>query len=448
MRPSRPNFPFWRLLALAYCLYPLRAMAAPEEEVYPNVILVRDDAAKSVKVWLVVKAGFRDELHDDPAGVAHYVEHLFIVGRGGDRKKSSPLLFANADANAFTLYTGTAYWHKFPYKGDSLAIDLDKAFQFFAERISSLDVSDDEARRERDVVRQEYEWRVSSDPSTTFNFDNNKLLEPDHPIGRPGIGTRESIASYTLEAARRFHDRYYAKNNVVFIVAGPVEPALLRDIARQHLEPLPEKPIPDPEWLTTLRSFQPMEAVNVKPDARVKEKLVRLEKIVRYEEPDRLLGEASADVLAAFLESRLEGAVYDELVEKQQIAKETSVARSLLGVGSLWFTIDATPEEGVEPDALKAAIEKVLSSLAQTGLSESVVERFKARSANRRAEMAKTLETEADALAGDLASEGRFDDWLHRDATAARVTPASIQPLLDALAKPGRELLGVLAPAH
>lgn len=427
--------------------FPRAASAAPEAQVYPNVFLVADAGAKSVKVWLVVKAGFRDETDAEPGGVAHYLEHLFIVGRGGDRKDSSPLLFANADANAFTTYDSTAYWHKFLYKPETADADLETAFRFFCDRIAALDVSADEARRERDVVMQEYDWRISSSPQTAFNDANNKLLQPGHPLGRPGIGTKDSIRAYTLEDARKFHDRLYAKNNVAFVVHGPVDPAKLKALAEKYLAPLPEKPIAGHESLDALLHLEPMDALNEASDAKVKTKLVRLEKTVPAKLGERRVADASGDVATAYMNSRLEGSAYDELVDRLELARSVEISRSPIGGGAVWLTFDAEPEEGVTPATLRAAMEDYLSKLAKRGMDAAVVDRLKARAIGRLAEIADDKDGAASALAFHFAADGTYDEWQRRAEVFAEVSPKSIQPMLDALAGPGRELLGVLSPA-
>ncbi len=441
----------WLGLAAALVLAASSGARAAESaevvQVYPNVFLVPDAQATSVKVWLVVKAGFRDETAGDPGGVAHYLEHLFIFARGGDRKKSSPLLFANADANAFTNYNATAYWHRFPYRPATIDADLEKAMAFFCARIGALDVSEDEAMRERDVVMQEYEWRNASSPQIAFNDANNKILQPDHPIGRPGIGTRESISAYRLYDAQRFHDRFYVKNNIAFVVHGPVDAAALKNLAEKYLAPMPEKPVPSREAQTALLHFEPMSVRNEMSDSHVKQKLVRLEKMVRYDQADRRVGELAGDTAAAFMDSRLEGSAYDELVDQRELAKSIAVNRSPIGAGAIWITFDAEPEDGVAPDALRAAMEDYLTRLATRGISAGVIERLKKRRLADLAELDDDREKMTDAFAFHFAIEGTYEDWTEREATIERVNIASIQPILDALAGKGRELLGILAPA-
>src|ERR1700687_4427022 len=59
-------------LLLTLACAPVAASANPEHQVADHVFLVRDDAATSIKFWLVVRAGYRDELDSEPRGIAHY----------------------------------------------------------------------------------------------------------------------------------------------------------------------------------------------------------------------------------------------------------------------------------------------------------------------------------------------------------------------------------------
>ena len=433
-------------LALLVWLLPVAALAAPEQKVADRVFLVRDDSAKSVSFWIIVNAGFRDEADREPRGIAHYLEHLVFLGRNPDHKQISARFFPDALANGYTTFTNTAYWQQFPVKPESMDADLEKVFRFYAERLQDIDVSDAEAERERNVVLQEHELRFSRNPYVQFNNDNNHVLQPEHPVGRPS-DTKEAIAAYSVAAARAFHHRFYARNNIEIVVHGPVDPEKLKALAQKYLDPLPEPKIPEREWQTTLRHFEPMDAATALADKAIRQTSVVLEKIVRFEETARLRGNAARNLLASYLGSRLDGSVSDELVEKQQLASDASISFSSLGVGVLWIALQATPAEGVRPEQLKAAMEAYLANLPALGIKPATVERFRKRYKLQRDETAQDSLRSAQALVSWFSSAGNYDDWLSREADYAGVTVDDIIPVMAALARPGRQLFGVLSPA-
>lgn len=59
------------------------------------------------------------------------------------------------------------------------------------------------------------------------------LLFPGHPLGRPTIGTRSTIQHLTIEHLKQHHAAFYTPSNVVLAVAGPVDPAVVRQAATE-----------------------------------------------------------------------------------------------------------------------------------------------------------------------------------------------------------------------
>src|SRR5437879_1105187 len=113
--------------------------------------------------------------------------------------------------------------------------DLEKLFGFYAARLKEFSISDADALRERNVVRQEHDWRVASKPFARFAQKLDRLLLPDHPSGQWTIGTKEDIEAFTLDDARAFHRIWYAPNNVYVVVRGDIDAATLKEMADRAL---------------------------------------------------------------------------------------------------------------------------------------------------------------------------------------------------------------------
>jgi predicted Zn-dependent peptidase len=58
--------------------------------------------------------------------------------------------------------------------------------------------------------------------SAAFNV---ALYDDDHPYGGTGIGTEESIRSFSVAGLREYHSRYFVANNAAIIVVGDVTPS-------------------------------------------------------------------------------------------------------------------------------------------------------------------------------------------------------------------------------
>ena len=105
------------MATLAALAAPALAQGRTEVRIAENVYVVPDKTAESISGWLVVKAGCADEAYGDCRGLAHYLEHLLLVGRRPDHSTSSFSLFPEGAANGWTSHRSTTYFQRFPAKG-------------------------------------------------------------------------------------------------------------------------------------------------------------------------------------------------------------------------------------------------------------------------------------------------------------------------------------------
>lgn len=169
----------------------------------------------SVGVWVGV--GSRDE-GPTVAGAAHFLEHLLF--------KATPTRSAldiaetmdavGGELNAFTAKEQTCYYAHVLDEDLPLAVDLvsDVVLNGLC-RPADVDV-------ERQVVLEEIAMR-DDDPEDLVGDSFLTALFGDHPIGRPIIGSVESIEGMRAGQLRSFHQRRYTPERMVVAVAGNVE---------------------------------------------------------------------------------------------------------------------------------------------------------------------------------------------------------------------------------
>lgn len=169
----------------------------------------------SVGVWVAV--GSRDE-QPSVAGAAHFLEHLLF--------KSTPTRSAldiaqvmdgvGGELNAFTSKEHTCFYAHVLDEDLHLGLDL-VADVVLRGRCRSEDVD-----VERQVVLEEISMR-DDDPEDLLGDAFLEALYGDHPIGRPVIGTVESIEAMTRSQLHSFHTRRYVPPRMVVAVAGNVD---------------------------------------------------------------------------------------------------------------------------------------------------------------------------------------------------------------------------------
>ncbi|MEV0027747.1 pitrilysin family protein [Nocardia sp. NPDC050793] len=169
----------------------------------------------SIGVWVGV--GSRDEGRT-VAGAAHFLEHLLFKAT----PSRSALDIAQAmdavggELNAFTAKEQTCYYAHVLDEDLSLAVDLvsDVVLNGLCRAVD-VDV-------ERQVVLEEIAMR-DDDPEDLVGDAFLTALFGDHPIGRPVIGSVQSIEAMQAGQLRSFHVRRYRPDRMVVAVAGNVE---------------------------------------------------------------------------------------------------------------------------------------------------------------------------------------------------------------------------------
>lgn len=169
----------------------------------------------SIGVWVGV--GSRDEGRT-VAGAAHFLEHLLFKAT----PTRSALDIAQAmdavggELNAFTAKEQTCYYAHVLDEDLSLAVDMvsDVVLNGLCRSVD-VDV-------ERQVVLEEIAMR-DDDPEDLVGDAFLTALFGDHPIGRPVIGSVESVESMTAAQLRGFHLRRYRPDRMVVAVAGNIE---------------------------------------------------------------------------------------------------------------------------------------------------------------------------------------------------------------------------------
>jgi len=125
------------------------AEARPAEvRISDRVVLVRDPTMRSIQFTMVVRAGCADEPEMRCRGIAHYLEHLLLVGRNADHTETAFRFFPDGTSNGWTSDRATGYIHRFP-KRDTAEADVEKLFSFYANRLRGFEVSAEDAERER-----------------------------------------------------------------------------------------------------------------------------------------------------------------------------------------------------------------------------------------------------------------------------------------------------------
>lgn len=183
----------------------------------------------SVGVWVGV--GSRDEGRS-VAGAAHFLEHLLF--------KATPTRSAvdiaqavdavGGELNAFTTREHTCYY------AHVLDTDLELAVDLVSDVVLRGRCATEDVEVERDVVLEEIAMR-DDDPEDSLGDVFLSAMFGDHPVGRPVIGSVESIETMTRAQLHSFHVRRYTPQRMIVAVAGNIDHDVVVSLVRQHFGP-------------------------------------------------------------------------------------------------------------------------------------------------------------------------------------------------------------------
>ncbi len=182
-----------------------------------RVVTERVPSVRSASVGVWVGVGSRDEA-PSVAGAAHFLEHLLFKATP---TRSAVQIAQAVDAvggelNAFTAKEQTCYY------AHVLDTDLELAVDLVADVVLNGVCAPDDVELERDVVLEEIAMR-DDDPEDAIGDVFLAALFGGHPVGRPVIGTVDSVSSMTRTQLQSFHVRRYIPERMVVAVAGNVD---------------------------------------------------------------------------------------------------------------------------------------------------------------------------------------------------------------------------------
>jgi predicted Zn-dependent peptidase len=169
---------------------------------------------RSVSLGIWIGIGSRDETPRQ-AGAAHYLEHLLFKGT---RRRTAVEIAEQFDAvggelNAFTEKEHTCYY------AQVLDTDLPLAVDVLADVVTDATMNPPDVETERGVVLEEIAMR-DDDPEDLLAELFDEALFGEHPLGRPVIGTEDSVRSMSRETLHSFWRGQYTTPRMVVAAAG------------------------------------------------------------------------------------------------------------------------------------------------------------------------------------------------------------------------------------
>lgn len=189
---------------------------------------------RSVALGLWFAVGSRDE----PAGLegmSHFLEHMMFKGTASRSAKDISDAFEGlgAELNAFTSKEYTCYYSRF------LDEHLERAVEVLSDMVERSLFRRDHVLSEREVVLEEIHLHDDT-PDDNIHDVLAEALMPEHPLGKPILGKRETVGAFGSRQTRGYFSTHYRPGRLVVAAAGAVEHERLVDLIKRYLGDLPK----------------------------------------------------------------------------------------------------------------------------------------------------------------------------------------------------------------
>ncbi len=185
----------------------------------------------SVGVWL--GRGSRHETVDE-SGIAHFIEHMLFKGTTtrSAREIAQQIDSIGGQLDAFTAKEYAGYYIKV------LDEHLPLAMALLGDMIQRPAFAADDIVREQGVILEEIKM-VEDAPDDLVHEVFAQQCWPAHPLGRPILGSPETVSSFAQAGLRDYFTRTYVAPNLLIAAAGNLNHARIRDLVAREFADVP-----------------------------------------------------------------------------------------------------------------------------------------------------------------------------------------------------------------
>jgi predicted Zn-dependent peptidase len=324
-------------------------------------------SVRSAAVGIWVNVGSRDEA-SATAGASHFLEHLLFKGTTSRTalEISSSIESVGGEMNAFTSKEYTCFYARV------IDTDLPMAIDVVSDLITSSIVTALDVDAERKVVLEEIAMR-DDDPSDLVHDLFSDTYYGDTPIGRPILGTVESIKGMSRNTVFNYYKKKYLPQDLVVAVAGNIKHKRVvemveRALSRDNFLDVMAAPVLRPN--TVVRNSKQQSVGLLYKKSEQAHMFYGMEGVARADDRRFAMG-----VLSAALGGGMSSRLFQEIREKRGLAYSVyAYAQQFAGSGVLGFYAGCNPTKAIE---VVEIIRSVLADVADNGMTHEEIERAK-----------------------------------------------------------------------
>jgi len=209
------------------------------KEILPNGITLITEAmphVRSVAIGVWLKRGSRHE-SPEQSGLSHFIEHMVFKGT---KNRSAETLASEVDSiggymDAFTAKEYAAFHLKVLDEHVPVAVDI------LGDIVMNPLFDPAEMTKEKQVIFEEINM-VEDTPDDLVVELFTQAFWPDHPLGRPILGTKRSVQGFHRQDLAAFFKAVYRPGNIVIAAAGHLEHGAVAALVERHFGALAPGP--------------------------------------------------------------------------------------------------------------------------------------------------------------------------------------------------------------
>jgi len=220
---------------------PLTSARDIEMTTLPNGVRVITEAmphVRSISVGIWVGTGSRREVPEQN-GISHFIEHMLFKGTTSrsaeDIARSVDSVGGNLDA--FTAKELVCFNTKV------LDQHLPLAFDVLADLVLHPLFHEEDIGKEKGVILEEIKMEADSPDYLVHEIFSSNFWK-DHPLGKPILGTRETVKRFDRQMVDEYYRSVYAPSNLLITGAGNLTHESLVGLVSGHFAALPPNGAP------------------------------------------------------------------------------------------------------------------------------------------------------------------------------------------------------------
>src|SRR5437588_1985617 len=219
---------------------PLSEARDIRREVLPNGLIVLSEEMshiRSISIGIWMKSGSRDEVAE-LNGISHFVEHMVFKGTTSrsaqDIARQVDSIGGNMDA--FTGKETICFNIKVLDEHLPVAIDI------LSDLVLNPVFAPKDIIREKGVILEEIKMDEDN-PDYLIHEIFTQNFWKDHPLGKPILGTKETVRSFEQAKLSDFYRQLFAPNNMIISAAGNLNHAQFVELIKSRFAEL--RPVPN-----------------------------------------------------------------------------------------------------------------------------------------------------------------------------------------------------------